>query len=79
MVMRPSVVYTPCAMFSSGKTGNILTFIQFEEGGILTKIHNNAEIVDESDGNSIMPTLLSKEEIDSTDSVDESYHDLIST
>ena len=34
---------------------------------------------DESNDNSIMPPLLSKEEIDTIDSGDESEHDLIST
>ena len=62
-----------------GKTSDVITFTQFEEVNILTKTRNNAEIGDESDDNSTMPPLLSKEEIDSMDSVNDSDHDLIST
>ena len=34
MVMRPAVTYTPCATSLRGKTGNTITFAQFEEGNI---------------------------------------------
>ena len=51
-------------------------FTQFEEGNILTKTCNNTEIGDESDDDSIMPSLLSKEDMDAIDSDDESDHDL---
>ena len=49
MAMRPSVTYTPCAIYAREKTGNITTFAHFEEEDILTKTCNNAEIVDKSD------------------------------
>ena len=65
--MRPAVTYTPCAMSSRGKTGNIITFAQFQEGGILTKTCNDAESGDESDDESIF----------TIDYGDESDHDLI--
>ena len=77
--MRPAVTYTPCATSSREQTGDIITFAQFEEGNILTKSRNDAEIGDESDDDSIMPPLPSKEEIDAMDSRDDSEHDLIST
>ena len=62
MVMRPYVTYTPCAMYSRGVTGDIITFTQFEEGDILPKTRNNAESGDESNDDSILPPLLSEEE-----------------
>ena len=34
MSMRTDVTYTPCATSSREKTGNIITFTQFEEGSI---------------------------------------------
>ena len=37
MAMRPAVTYTPYATSSKEKTGNVITFAQFEEGKILTK------------------------------------------
>ena len=79
MVMRPAVTYTPCATYLRGETGDIITFVQFEEGDILTKNRNNAESGDESDDESIMPPLLSEEDMDAMDSGDESDHDLLST
>ena len=54
-----AVKYTPCATFSREKTGDIITFAQFEEGNILTKTCNDAESVDESDYDSVISPLLS--------------------
>ena len=34
MEMRPAVTYTPCDMSSREQTGDITTFVQFEEGNI---------------------------------------------
>ena len=78
MVVRPSVTYTPCATYLREKTSDIITFKQFEEGNILTETRNDAEDGDESDDYSIIPPLLSKEEMDVMDSSNESDHDLIS-
>ena len=61
---------------SPPQTGDVITFAQFEEGGILTKTRNDAERGDESDNESIM---MSKQDMDDIHSGDESYHDLIST
>ena len=79
MYMRLSVTYTPCATSSRGETGDIITFSQFEEGGLLSETRNNSESGDKSNYNSIIPPLLSKEEIDAMDSGYESYYDPIST
>ena len=45
MDMRPAVTYTPFTTSSRGETGNISTFAQFEEGGILTKTHKMQKAV----------------------------------
>ena len=74
MAMRPAVTYTTCATSLREQTGNIITFAQFEQGNILTKIFNDAESGDESDNGSMM---MSEEYMDAIDSGDESYHDLI--
>ena len=58
------------------KTGNVITFAQFEEGNILTETRNDAESGHESDNESIM---ISKQDIENINSGDESDHDLIST
>ena len=63
--------------FRSGTT--CLMFTQFEEGNILTEICNYAESGDESNDNSIMPPLISEEEMDVMDSCDESEDESIST
>ena len=76
MVMRQAVTYTPCDASSREQTGNIIMFVQFEEGDILTKNRKNVE---SDDNDSIMPPLLGKEEMDAMNSGDESDHDLIST
>ena len=43
MVMRPTVTYTPYATSSKEQTGDVITFAQFEEGGLLTETRNNTE------------------------------------
>ena len=43
MAMRPSVSYIPYATSSKEKTENIITFAQFEEGGLISKTCNNTE------------------------------------
>ena len=79
MAMCPAVTYTPCDTSSRGETGDIIMFAQFEEGNLLTKTRNDAESGDKSDDDSIMPPLLSEDEMDAMDSGDESDNDLIST
>ena len=48
------MTYIPYGTSLREQTGNIITFAQFEEGNILTKNCNNAEIGDEPDNESIM-------------------------
>ena len=43
VVMRPAVTYTPYATSSKEQTGDVITFTQFEEGGLLTETRNNTE------------------------------------
>ena len=76
MVMRPAVTYTLYATTSKEQTGNVITFTKFEEGNILTKTTNNAEIGDESDNESIM---MREQDMDAISSGNESDHDLICT
>ena len=76
MVMRPAVTYTPYATSSRLKTGNVITFAQFEEGNILTENCNNAEISDKSDSKSLM---MNKQDMENINSGDELDHDIIST
>ena len=47
--MHPAVTYTPYATSLKEQTGDVITFAQFEEGNLLTKTRNNAEICDKSD------------------------------
>ena len=77
--MHNVVTYTSCTKSSGGETGYIITIEQFEEGGIWTKTCNDAESSDKSDDDSIIPPLLSEEEMDAMDSGDDSDHDFIST
>ena len=78
MAMRLSVTYTPCATSSREQTGNIITFTQFEEGNILPKTCNDAEIGDKSDSESIMMSEQEMENLDEKENSDDD-HDLIST
>ena len=63
MDMRPSVTYASCATSSKEQTGDIITFAQFEEGNLLSETRNDAESSYESNDDSIIPPLLSEEEI----------------
>ena len=58
--MHPDVSYTPYDTSSKEQTGDIITFLQFEEGSILSKTRDNAESGVESDDDSIMPPLISE-------------------
>ena len=70
--MRPSVTYTPYAKYSKEKTGNTITFTQFEEGGLWSETREDVESGEESDDNSIMPPLIIKEETNAMDYGDDS-------
>ena len=77
--MRTAVSYIPCATFLREQTGNIITFAQFEEGGLLSDSRDDAESGDEYDDNYTMPPLISEEEMDAMDSGDESDDEYMST
>ena len=68
--MRPSVTYAHYDTSSKEQTGNIITFEKFEEGSLLSETRDDAESGDKSDYNSIMPPLISEEEMDAIDSDD---------
>ena len=52
--MRPEVTYTPYVTSLKEKTGDVITFTQFDEGNTSTKTCNYAESSDEYDNKSIM-------------------------
>ena len=54
MAMRPTVTYTPYATSSKERTGDIITFTQFEEGDLISETCNDTESDDEYDSESIM-------------------------
>ena len=76
MAMRPTVTYTPYAISSKEQTGNVITFSQFEEGNLITETHNDTEIGDKSDSESIM---MSKKGMGNLDEKEKFYDGLIST
>ena len=59
--MRLTVTYTTS---SKEQTGNVITFAQFEEGGLLTETRNNTESGDEYDNESIMMIEKDMENLD---------------
>ena len=67
MAMCLSVLYIPCAKSLKEQTCNIITFTQFEEGGLLFETHNDAESSDKFDNDSIIPSLMSEKEMDAVD------------
>ena len=79
MAVRPSATYTPYATYSKEQTGDIITFAQFEEGNLLSETREDTESGDKSDDDSIMPPLLSKEEINAMDFGDELDDEPMST
>ena len=85
MAVSPAVSYTPYTTSSMERTGNIITFTQFEEGGLLSETQNllsetcdDTESSNGSDDNSTMPPLISEEEIYAIYSGDESDSEPIS-
>ena len=64
MEMRPEVTYTPYATSPKEQTDNIITFAQFEEGGLLSETRNDTESGDESDSESIMMSEQDMENLD---------------
>ena len=77
--MHLYVSYIPYATSSKGKTGNIITLTQFEEGDLLSKTRDDAESSEKSDDDSIMPPLICEDEMDGMDTGDESEDEPMST
>ena len=73
------MTYTPYAKSSKEQTGDIITLKFFEEGNLVSETSNDAESSEKYDDNSIIPPLLSKEEMDAMDSGDKSDDDPMST
>ena len=76
MAVRPAVRYTLYATSSKEKTGDVITFTQFEEGDLLTETHNDTESGDKSDSESLM---MSEQYMENIDEKEESDDDHIST
>ena len=83
MAVRPAVSYIPCDTSSKEVTDYIIKLTQFEEGNLVSETHENSESDgksgDESKDDSIMPPLLSVEEIYEINSGDDSDDEYIST
>ena len=76
MAMCPIVTYTLYATSSKEKTGDVITFTQFEEGNLLTETSNDTESGDKSDSKSIM---MSKQDMENLNEKEKFNDDLIST
>ena len=63
MAVRPEVTYSPYATSSKEQTGDVITFAQFEEGGLISETRNDTESGDESDRESIMMSEKDMENI----------------
>ena len=61
MYVRPAVSFMLCDTSSREQTGEIITFTHFEERNLSSETCDDSESGDESDDNSIMPPLISKE------------------
>ena len=61
MAIHPAVTYITCATSSREQTGDIIIFAQFEEGDLLSETNDDVESCDNSNEDSIMPPLTSKE------------------
>ena len=74
--MKPAVPYVPYATSSKEKTGDIITFAQFEEGCLQSESCNGTEIGDEyddSDDDLTLTPLISESEMDEMSSGNKSY------
>ena len=64
VAMRLAVSYTSYATYSKEQTGNIITFTQFEVGNVSSETRDDVENGEYYDDDSVMPPLISKEEMD---------------
>ena len=58
MDIQPAVSYTPYATSSKEKTGNIIRFIHFEEGGLSSETHHGKESGNQPDDDSTIAPLI---------------------
>ena len=72
MAMQQTVSKKPYATYSKEKTGDIIKFVQLEEGNLLSKSCNNKESGNEYDEDSNLAPLISNEEMDAMSSDNES-------
>ena len=72
MAMQPEVSYATYATYSVEQTGDIITFTQFEEGGLLSESWNSTGSGNGFDDDSTLAPLISEAEMDGTSSGDES-------
>ena len=70
LAMRPSVSYITYAIYLKEKTGDVITFAQFEEGDLLSKACNDTESGNKYDDCSTLATLICEEEMDEMSSLD---------
>ena len=73
MAMRPAGMYPTS---SKEQTSDVITFAQFEEGGLISETRNDTESGDESDSESIIRSEKYTKNLDETEEFDD---DLIST
>ena len=64
MAMRLDASYIPCDTSLREQTVNIIAFTQFEEGGLLSEICDDAKSGDKYDDDPIMQTIIREEEMD---------------
>ena len=64
MAIKTSVSYTPYATSSKEQTGDIITFVQFEEGNLLSEYCNDTERGKKYYDNSTLASLISEGKID---------------
>ena len=69
--MRPFVKYKAYPTFSKEQTGDIIAFTQCEEGNLISETHDDEESGEKSNEDSLMPPLISIEEMDTMDPGDE--------
>ena len=61
--MRPAVLYIPYDTSPKEKTGDIITFTQFEEKNLLSETRNDTESGNKSDDDTTLETLIIKEKL----------------
>ena len=79
MDVRPAVLYIPFDTPSKEKTGDKITFVQFEEGNLLSESCNDTERGEEYYDDLTLPPLIGEAKIDEMSSGNESDAEPMST